>query len=521
MSKKSVVLILVLYLFGLFLHLGRMYFQHEEPRRAIIALEMNCRHNYIEPTVLGRLYFKKPPLHNAVIALFFKIFGANEFAARLVSVLSLILFGAAVFVFAHKALDFDSSFVAAFSFLSAFVTYFSYGALAETDMFFSLLVFLSMISLYMFESFGIIVGGVFAALALMTKGFPALHYYYLSLIAFAVIEKKIKEFSFYRDSVIASIIIFGTFAIWMVAISHGDVHRFHYALGFLLQESGGRVLSVEHLLRVVKHAFLFPVRFWLHFLPFAVLSLFLAKKGFREDFYRFITSNEPVKRILKFSLVVFLPNFAIYDIIPDGRIRYTLPLFGFFALFLGVVFYKLKSAESKPTPKFRRLFEAVFALLFVLSLFGALFVFNFTRTHDYYICVFSAFICLFLGKYLLDDKLFAYKRLIVGLAGVAIVLKFLYVSVYGSYLYTYYTNYRLYGKKIARILLKNHPEYVMSDGRNLRLFFYVERDLGLCIHPIRNRSGWVVSEHKEKVGDVRYKVDTPKGVYYLGFKKGG
>ncbi len=519
LSRKGLIAIIALYIFGLFVHLGRMYFQHEEPRRAIIALEMNYNHNYAEPTVLGKPYFKKPPLHNAVIALFFRIFGPNEFSARLVSALSLLLFGVAIFIFARGVLDLESSVVASFSFLVSFVTYFSYGILAETDMFFSLLVFLSMISIFIFR-YGVIIGGIFAAFALLTKGFPALHYYYFTLLGFALMGKRFKDVAFIRDAVIASFIIFGLFSAWLALVSHGNIHRFNYVMGFLIHESGGRVLSLEHPLRIIAHSLRFPISFFLHFLPFCLVLLILLNRRHREGLFGFVRSDDRLKGLIRFMSVAFLPNFAVYAIIPDGRIRYTLPLFGFFGVFIGIVFSYIKQIEMDKN-KFRRLFEAVFALLFVISLIGALIVFNFTRTHDYYICAFAAFVCLFFGRYVLSETMNAPERLFVGLVSSAIVLKLLFVSIYGSYLYTYYTDYRAYGRKIAGILLKNHPDYVMSDGGNLRLFFYLEKDLGFQIHPVNKRKGWVVSRHKERVPDVKYRVDTPRGVYYIGVKKGG
>lgn len=59
-SKPLLILLFSIYLFAAFFNLGKMYFQHEEPRRAIIALEMNYTHDYITPHVLGRDYFRKP-----------------------------------------------------------------------------------------------------------------------------------------------------------------------------------------------------------------------------------------------------------------------------------------------------------------------------------------------------------------------------------------------------------------------------------------------------------------------------
>lgn len=518
-SKKVLIVIFALYFFGLFFHLGRMYFQHEEPRRAIIALEMNYSGNYTQPTVLGKAYFKKPPLHNIVIALFFKIFKENEFAARLVSVLSLLAFAGVVFFVLKDIVGIEAAVFAALSFLTSFVTYFSYGILAETDMFFSFLVFCSMISLFVFKRYGILIGSIFAALALLTKGFPALHYFYFTLIAYGLLEKKIKDSKFIIQSAAASFIIFGLFGLWILSFSHGNIHKIDYALGFLLSESGSRILSVEHVAKAFIHAVTFPVKFWYHFLPFSVLVFAFFNKRFRNEFFILLKSNKKIEKLLKFSLFAFLPNFMVYDLIPDGRVRYTLVLFGFFAFFVGVLYYELEYVKLDFNIK--RWSIIAFFVVAVVSFVSSVFVYEFTATEDYIVCILLGFVSL-LFVYAVKKEAYRQNLVFISFAGFAVLVKILYISTYFSYLFTYYTNYREYGNRIARIILKNKPEYVMSDARNLRLFFYVERDLKMPIHTIKSKQrGIVVSKHKNMVGTVKGKIDMPKGVYYIGIKNGG
>jgi len=51
------------------LYIDRMRWTHEEPRRALVAQEMLLTKHYLYSTVYQAPYFKKPPLHNWVIAL--------------------------------------------------------------------------------------------------------------------------------------------------------------------------------------------------------------------------------------------------------------------------------------------------------------------------------------------------------------------------------------------------------------------------------------------------------------------
>ncbi len=518
-SKKILIALSILYLFGAFFHLGKMYFQHEEPRRAIIALEMNYNKNYIQPTVLGKPYFKKPPLHNIVIAAFFKIFGTDEFSARLVSIMSLILFGLLIFAVLKDIVGIEASLFASFAFLTSFVTYFSYGILAETDMFFSLLVFSSMVSLFVFKKQGVIIGSIFASLAFLSKGFPALHYFYFTLIAYGLIEKKIKDMVFLKQVFAASIIIFGSFALWLISFSAGDIHKINYALGFLISESGSRVLSIERIFQSAVHALVFPIKFWYHFLPFSLLVLLFFIREFRDEFKNILNKNDKIKQLANFSFVAFIPNFLLYDLIPDGRVRYTLVLFGFFAFLIGIIYYELEYVEIGVD--FKKI--GIFALILtaVIGAAGAVFDYEFTKTDDYIVSALAVLISV-IFIYMLQKLKNKYDVIFVSFFSFTIILKILYVSIYFSYLFTYYTNYRAYGNSICKIALKNNPKYVMSDAVNLRLFFYVERCMKLPIHPVcKECIGTVISRHKQKMDIVRDRVETPKGIYYIGKKTGG
>ena len=73
------------------INLGTLVLIHEEPRRGIITFEMLVSHNFLQPTVLGEPYFKKPPFHNWVLALFSLLFGSvKELSLRFPSALSVV-----------------------------------------------------------------------------------------------------------------------------------------------------------------------------------------------------------------------------------------------------------------------------------------------------------------------------------------------------------------------------------------------------------------------------------------------
>jgi hypothetical protein len=51
--------------------------------------------------------------------------------------------------------------------------------------------------------------------------------------------------------------------------------------------------------------------------------------------------------------------------------------------------------------------------------------------------------------------------------------KLIYESTYRRYLYRNYANYRQAGENIAKSILRHKPQYIMTDGKKLQLFFYI------------------------------------------------
>lgn len=103
-DKRLAALAAVLCLSALLLgyRLGERSFRNpDEGRYAQVAREMLERKDWVEPTLYGLDYLKKPPLFYWLVAGSFKLFGYNEWAARLVPVLAGWLGVLAVVLFAR------------------------------------------------------------------------------------------------------------------------------------------------------------------------------------------------------------------------------------------------------------------------------------------------------------------------------------------------------------------------------------------------------------------------------------
>jgi 4-amino-4-deoxy-L-arabinose transferase-like glycosyltransferase len=82
---------------ALLINLGLLPFLADEPTRATVALEMFLNQEFLSPTLGGELYLNKPPLFNWLLLGLTQLGGFNEFAIRLITILSLVLFFAIIY----------------------------------------------------------------------------------------------------------------------------------------------------------------------------------------------------------------------------------------------------------------------------------------------------------------------------------------------------------------------------------------------------------------------------------------
>lgn len=101
--------------------LGSPEFKGEEGRRVLPAVHMIQTGNWIVPSVGGVDYYSKPPGINWLVAISFIITGhQSEFAARLPSVLSVLIFVSLLIWVPSNFLSLWGRFIAAVIFLTNF-----------------------------------------------------------------------------------------------------------------------------------------------------------------------------------------------------------------------------------------------------------------------------------------------------------------------------------------------------------------------------------------------------------------
>jgi len=487
MRKREFILFFLLIACFYFLRSGYMYLQHEEPRRAIIALEMNKSQNYFQPTVLGKAYFKKPPLHNIAIALSYKVFGENEFAVRFPSILCALLIALFVFLF-------TKDYIACLSFLTYFEVFFFYGIWGETDLFFSLFAFLSMISLFSLKKRGILFGLIFCSLGFLSKGFTALIFFYLTFIAYSLYKKRFMDYFFSIYHLLGILIFLGLTGFWLIHTS--NVHAYVHALW---KEVFSRSPTAFSISKFLKHIFLFPFECFIQTLPWSIFLLFLFNKEVRT---RIKEVNSRQKELLMFCLIVLGINFIPYEISPEGRVRYLIPLLPFLSILIAPVVSNLNEREFK----YASCMWGVICILVVAALFSDIFILK-NLTDGILLLVLS------LGLFSIPRR-----NLFSSILCAMLILKAVHSYCYIPYVYAHYPNYRKMGKLIAQNI-KNYDKHkkIESSDRFLKLMFYIEKNLPEMITPLGCKNSLIITRDVKvaKKGDIVYFLSTPHGTYYI------
>lgn len=134
LPPRATALLLALVLALLALRLGGVpLLGPDEPRYARVAVEMQRAAEWVTPTLAGQPWLEKPPLYYWLAGAAFAVLGENETAARLPSLLALLLLTGATALFGARlygsAAGLHAGFVAGTSLLP-----FAYGRAASMDM---------------------------------------------------------------------------------------------------------------------------------------------------------------------------------------------------------------------------------------------------------------------------------------------------------------------------------------------------------------------------------------------------
>ncbi len=358
-ERFLITLILVLLPVALFWNLGLTPVRFEEPRRAVVALEMMVSGNYIMPTIHGDPYYNKPPLYNWVLTGLFHLFGyPANWVLRLPTVLSLLLMGLCNYLFVKKYLSLSVAVVSSLFLVTSADILFSFSMVGEIDLFYSLIVYLQIISIFYF--FGrkqylllFLVSYLLTAAGFLTKGFPSPLFQAFTLLAFLIVEKKWKLLFGWQH--ILGICLFFGLCIGYFGLygQYNDPYSYVYRM---FTESTVRAEAARGIYDRIGHLLFFPVMMLKILSPWSLLLLFMFRQGVVRQIW-----EHP---FLRFCMLFVLANIGVYWLSPGTRERY---LYMFIPFLLPVItWFFLKYRQENGLAQ--KLITWIFGVLLVVTL---------------------------------------------------------------------------------------------------------------------------------------------------------
>ena len=371
MDKRYLVTgILIIVFYSLALNLPFLWereFQGEAARRAVAALEMMERGDYLIPYIEDQPYLLKPPGYNWVLVGFFKLFGSHsEFVARLSSVTAATLCALfLVLLFRAVAQPPGLLWVLPGLIFLSFPEVLDKACRAEIDMTYTLLVTLSVFSwFYLHEirkspylAWTVALG--FSALATLTKTFQALAFLYAAVGPYLFFKRRFQEL-FSPAHLLGLFVYAGIFSLWFVpAAQRIGAER-------ILSAWFGEYLSKKNPLEPSGfwgHFLRFPLEYLEGYFPWIVFGLLWLRNRGQETWKRL---PEPLRALTLFSFLGLVFSFPFYWLLPGTRLRYLLPTAGGLSFLLALPIVNV--LEREENPYLLRWGLKAFALLILITL---------------------------------------------------------------------------------------------------------------------------------------------------------
>jgi len=316
-SNHLFVLLASLFIFfNLIQHTDKFPLTGEEDRRCIIAQEMLLSGDFIHPTVFNVPYYKKPPMHNWLIALFNLGDGqVDRVSARLVSILSLLTIGWSLYLFLLKTHP-DKALAGFLAVTTNYLMMCEYGNLAETDIILTLFTLLSFL-LYLLNPRNlayIFISSLFMGAGFLTKGLSPLYFYPAVLLtAFLQKDRRFRQVLLILLHFMLSLILPAIW-LWLYA-ENGNLTELVRIFSSEVSEK-----SVGSVGTFFWHLIYFPLKIFLVLMPWSMVVLFFIKKRIKKD------------EIYWTSLFMFAISLLIFTLSPESRDRYLMPAFPAFAI---------------------------------------------------------------------------------------------------------------------------------------------------------------------------------------------
>lgn len=379
----------ILLVVAMLLNLGVQPIFLEEPRRALVAMEMAERGNWWIPYQLGEFYYNKPPVFNWLLLLFTKIFGGfTEYGQRLPTVLSVIGIGLLMYAYGKRYVNAQLGWLSALLFAISGGILFFFATLGEIDLFYTLITLAGILPIFHYYKRGqfyqlFIWVYFFGAIGTLTKGLSSIVFIGFSLLGWFLYKKEFKRLFHLPHFVGIGFFILIVGGYLLIYSQYNELSDY---LSMLWSQSSERTVIDKGFAPLLGHFFNFPLDLLKDTLPGSLLILFT----FRKDFWKLIKQNE----FLVFAVVMFVANILIYWASPGAKQRYIYPLYPFFIIVL-VYCWQHRSELASWRSKTFRIISGIMIAVLALGSIGL----NFVPAFDFlnYILPLSIISFLLLG----------------------------------------------------------------------------------------------------------------------------
>lgn len=335
-----------------------MELRAEEPRRAVVALEMYLTGNYLVPKINGWDYYNKPPLFNWMIVFCFHLFQSfSEWVVRFPSILSFLLTGLFHYFFSRKYLGKETALLASLFFLtSADIFFYATINAGEIDLFYTLLVYLQLMCIFFFyerKEFLLLflTSYFFTALGVLTKGPPSLAFQAITLLVWFIYNREFKKLFGWQHICGIFLCVFISGSYFYLYSQQADMWSM---IARLTKEATQRSGVESGFMKTVLGTISFPFLVFRLLLPWSVFVFLF----FRKDFLQRLKEN----RLVLFCALFVVFNIPIYWFTGELKNRY---IYMFFPFIVTVFAYFLERRENRYA-KLYAVLEKLFLLAFVL-----------------------------------------------------------------------------------------------------------------------------------------------------------
>jgi hypothetical protein len=357
-EKKDWVYVIglaVFYILSVVVNLGHLELAGEEPRRAVISIEMLDSGNYIQPTLLGLDYYNKPPLFNWILSFFIWLTGsASAFVLRLPSLIFYLLMAIVHYQFAKRFFSRGIAALSAIFIITCGDVYF-YGLAngAEIDIFYGFIVYLQAICIFWFYEqrnylLLFLTSYLFCAIGFLTKGFPSILFQVLTLSALSVYARSLKVLLNWKH-LFGLLVFIGVLAGYFFLYSQYN-YPFRY-LTNLLNEAFIKSAVGERASRLPEKAAFYPILFLKMLVPWTLLLLLLFTS------VRFQFRQNP---LVWFSILFIVFNLWVYWFTGQPKIRYVYMFLPFACTILAYIYQRFTEERPDGFNKILRPFGFVF-----------------------------------------------------------------------------------------------------------------------------------------------------------------